>query len=70
MMELETKKLMTTQEAAMYLGLNTKTLNNWRYAQKTNLKYIKLGGAIRYSQKDLDDFIAENTKEVPDDYFC
>lgn len=70
MMELETKKLLTTQEAANYLGLQTKTLNNWRYSQRTKLKYIKLGGAIRYSQKDLDAFIAENTKETPDEYIC
>lgn len=70
MMELETKKLLTTQEAAVYLGLQTKTLNNWRYSQRTKLKYVKLGGAVRYSKKDLDDFIAENTKEVPDEYFC
>ncbi|MBP5534623.1 MAG: helix-turn-helix domain-containing protein [Alphaproteobacteria bacterium] len=70
MMELETKKLLTTQEAAVYLGLQTKTLNNWRYNQRTKLKYVKLGGAIRYSQKDLDDFIIENTKETPDEYIC
>lgn len=69
-MELETKKLLTTQEAAVYLGLQTKTLNNWRYNQRTKLKYVKLGGAIRYSQKDLDDFIIENTKETPDEYIC
>ena len=70
MIEAETKKLLTTQEAAVYLGLTIKTLNNWRYSQRTKLKYIKLGGAIRYSQKDLDEFIAENTKETPDEYIC
>ncbi|WP_222424192.1 helix-turn-helix domain-containing protein [Desulfamplus magnetovallimortis] len=57
------KKLLTTDEAAIYLGVTVQTLANWRHDRKY-LKYVKLGRAIRYQKAELDRYIAENTISI------
>lgn len=59
------KKLLNVKEAADYLGLCSKTLNNKRCQGYKNLgwklPFIKLGGAIRYRLSDLDQALNDNT---------
>jgi hypothetical protein len=53
----------TTKEAAKMLGLkNPQTLAAWRCNKtNTNLKYVKIGGSIKYIKKHIDKFIEEST---------
>lgn len=45
---------LTTDQAARYLGLSPKTLNNWR--TKGVVPFYRFGRAIRYSRQDLDEY--------------
>ena len=49
--------LMTPQEVAHRLRVDTKTLANWRYLGR-GPAYVKDGGVVRYSQDDLDAYYA------------
>ncbi len=48
--------VLTTPEAARYLGLSASTLNRWR-CYGTGPKYLKLGRAVRYRADELDAFL-------------
>jgi predicted DNA-binding transcriptional regulator AlpA len=50
-----TKNLIAEREAAALLGLSAKTLQRWRWI-KQGPKFVKLGGAVRYSIRDLEEF--------------
>ena len=58
-------KLLTSKQAAEYLGLSPETLNQWRSKLKTTgvqqgPKYVKLAAkAVRYHQDDLDAWVKE-----------
>lgn len=57
-------KLLTTREAAEYLGYAKQTLNQWR-SDGTGPKYLKNGkpgspGGVRYKQEDLDEWMQKN----------
>lgn len=54
---METKILLNRKEAAKYLGLHHGTLRVWASTGRYNLPYYKVGGAVRYNQKDLDEFL-------------
>ncbi|RYF29953.1 MAG: DNA-binding protein [Cytophagaceae bacterium] len=49
--------LLRESEAAIYLSLAQKTLQRRRWAGQPP-SYIKIGAAVRYSQAELDSFIA------------
>ncbi len=49
----------TTKQAASYLSLSPHTLIIWR-KQKRGPDYVKLGRAVRYEQKSLDEFLERN----------
>ncbi len=49
-------QVLTTSEAARYLGLSASTLNRWR-CYGTGPKYLKLGRAVRYRADELDAFL-------------
>lgn len=53
--------MLTTQEAAQYLGLAPATLNKWR-VYKTGPRFFKLGRAVRYRRDDLDAYLASHTQ--------
>ena len=50
--------MLTTVQAAQYLGLAVSTLNKWR-CHGGGPKFLKLGRAVRYRQSDLEMFVAE-----------
>ncbi len=54
--ESERPALLTTPEAARYLGLAVSTLNKWR-VYGYGPAFVKLGRAVRYRQDDLDRFL-------------
>ena len=51
-----THALMCTKQAADYLKVSYRTLQNWRSA-KVGPPYNRIGGLIRYRQSDLDEFV-------------
>jgi len=56
------KNLLITKEAAMYLGISPKSLANSRSSGTgIIIPYVKIGGACRYKQSDLDKYIEERT---------
>ncbi len=57
------KKLLTSSQAADYLGLNPQTLHNWRFSGK-NLNYVKLGSRVLYEEEELERFIERSRVEV------
>ncbi len=48
--------VLTTRQAAQYLGLSISTLNKWR-CYGFGPKYLKLGRAVRYRQEELDAYL-------------
>lgn len=56
--------VLTSKEAAIYLGFkSTRTLENWRHGG-TGPKFVQFADrTIRYTLKDLDNFILERTQE-------
>ena len=50
-------ELLTTSEAAQYVRLGKPTLERFRLSGNGPL-YAKLGGAVRYRQADLDQWIS------------
>ena len=43
-------------EAAIFLGVKRQTLRNWRY-RGVGPPYLKLEGAIRYAESDLEAYL-------------
>jgi len=62
-------EIMTTAQAAQFLGLRTNTLEIWRY-RGTGPQYLKLGRAVRYRLSDLEDFIQACTKQKTNSGDC
>ena len=60
---MDNKNMITVREAAKFLGLSVHTLNNKRCNQ-TGPKYFKLGRAVRYRYKDLEDWINQNQIKI------
>ena len=51
------KNLVTTQEAAMQLGLSPATLRKWISCRKIN--FVRIGRAVRFRQEDLEQMVKE-----------
>ena len=49
-------EVMTTIEAAEYVGLKKPTMERFRFLGH-GPAYCKLGGAVRYRKKDLDEWL-------------
>lgn len=58
--------LMTTEQAASYMGYKPGTLINWRSLKMYDLPFIKVGkrGYVRYRKSDIDAFLERNTERV------
>lgn len=46
--------MLTTRQAAEYLGLAKSTLEIWRCRGENGLPYLKMGRAVRYRLSDLE----------------
>ena len=54
-------KFMNQNSAARYLGVEPRTMANWRSSKKYNIPYVKVGSLVKYRQSDLDDFLESRT---------
>ena len=57
--------LLTSEQAATFLQLHPNTLANWRSSRRVELPYVKVGGAVRYREADLLEFLQQNTTRPP-----
>lgn len=55
-------EMLTTLEAAAYLGVKPRTLSVWRCTHRYGLPAVKIGKGLRYRKSDLDKFIERRTK--------
>lgn len=61
------KQILTTQEAADYLGVSKAFLERDRWAG-ARISFIKIGSrTVRYLQTDLDEYIASRTRRSTSD---
>ncbi|MBU9615220.1 helix-turn-helix domain-containing protein [Burkholderia multivorans] len=56
--------LMTTAQAAEYLGISFHTLEIWRSTRRYHVPFVKIGNRVRYRRADLDAWIASRLVEV------
>lgn len=56
-------QLLTPRETAKALGVRPNTLAIWRSKRRYKLRYIKLGGKIRYRLADIQKFLESRTVE-------
>lgn len=68
-MERRSKRMLTTEDAADYLGLSPRTLEKWRKNPRTDGRpkgpdFHDLDGNIRYDVRDLDAYLKQ-TRKVP-----
>lgn len=64
--EDEALGLLTTQAAALWLGVSTSQLEKWR-CLGGGPKFIQVGRLIRYSRAHMRNYIAERTKRSTSD---
>ncbi|MGL6213682.1 helix-turn-helix domain-containing protein [Billgrantia desiderata] len=55
--------LLTSEEAAGFLGLSAKTLATWRSTGRHALTFVKVGGRVRYRRQDLEAWLAGRMQE-------
>lgn len=53
------KNLLTRKEAAEYLCISANTLAVWASNKRYDLKFIRMGRAVRYRLSDLDEFMEQ-----------
>lgn len=53
------QQVFNRKTAAKYLGVSPNTLAVWACTKRYNLKYIKMGRAVRYRLHDLERFVEE-----------
>lgn len=54
-------KLLNQREAAALLGVSPGTLGVWRSTKRYPLRYVKVGGNVRYRLADIEAFVALRT---------
>jgi excisionase family DNA binding protein len=53
--------LLTTKQAADYLGVTVATLEVWRSTKRYDIAYIKVGHLVKYRKSALDAFLESRT---------
>jgi excisionase family DNA binding protein len=56
-MDLDESKLLTTAQAAAYIGVTQGTLEVWRCVKRYDLPHLKIGRLVKYRRRDLDVFL-------------
>ncbi len=49
--------LLDTEQAARFLGLAVRTLQNWRVIGTSELHYLKIGRKVKYDPRDLEAWV-------------
>jgi predicted DNA-binding transcriptional regulator AlpA len=60
-----TDKLLTEKEASKMLSLSPTTLRQWRHSGNMELRWVKIGGAVRYKESEIQIFINNSSCESP-----
>ncbi|MEK7800978.1 MAG: helix-turn-helix domain-containing protein [Pseudomonadota bacterium] len=55
-------RLLTPQEVALALGIQSKTLTRWRM-KKIGVPFIRIGRTIRYDLKDVTEWMETHTRK-------
>ena len=58
---MATPELLSTREAAEYLGVRVHSLEVWRCNGRYFIPYVKIGRLVKYKRLDLDAWIASRT---------
>jgi excisionase family DNA binding protein len=53
--------MITTAEAATYLSLSPRTLENWR-ARQEGPPFVRMGAAVRYDTEALSEWVKESAQ--------
>jgi len=54
-------ELLTSEQAAIYLGISPGALEVWRCTKRYHLPFIKVGRLVRYQKSELDSFLDKRT---------
>jgi excisionase family DNA binding protein len=54
-------ELFTSEQAANYLGVTSKTLAVWRCVGRYNIPFVKVGRLVKYRKSELDAFLTCRT---------
>lgn len=54
--------LLTTEQAASFLGIRPQTLCVWRTTGRYSLKFIKCGRSVKYRREHLEKFLESRTR--------
>ena len=66
MFDVVCDQLMTETETARLLGLKVATLRRWRWSGH-GMRFVKLGGAVRYDPADVQAFIETGRRRSTSD---
>ncbi len=55
-------KLLTTKQAAEFLGIETHTLYAWRHLKRYSLPVVKIGRLNKYRLSALNEFVENNVQ--------
>jgi len=59
----ENTELLSSAEAARYLGIQPHTLSVWRCEKRYQLPYLKIGSRVFYAKADLDRWLESRRRE-------
>lgn len=54
------RNLITTEEAALYLGVSPRSLAKYRSTKEHGINFYRVGRSCRYSIADLDAYLSQN----------
>ncbi len=55
--------MLTSKQAAKYLGISSGTLAVWRCVKQYEIPYYKVGKSVRYRMEDLEKFMSDRRVE-------
>jgi excisionase family DNA binding protein len=58
---LKGTELLTSEQAAAYIGVSPGTLEVWRCTKRYHIPFIKVGRLVRYRKSELDSFLDKRT---------
>ncbi len=62
MTSTDEQRLLTTEQAARYLGVSASFLAKARVSGVPAIPFSRIGVAVRYRKRDLDEYVAANLR--------